>query len=150
MSRHVIEVREISGGKTSRTQTGVRKATSNKTSRVKVDTLNVKKGYREVTKAKLIKTITAEVSLSQINNTVGSYTTNTIATRRRNVGLTYAGLLIASVQAPILGVPALVGYTAFKAVDYGIQVHNMNVSSAFLLDLSGGTINMSRKSGLGV
>ena len=150
MSRHVIEVREISGGKSSRTRSGRRKATSNKTPKIRLAAINAKKGYREITKVKLIKTLTAEVALTKINDTVGSYTTNTISTRRRNVGLTYAGLLVAAAQVPAIGVPALIGYSAFKSVDYGIQIHNMNIASDFLLDLSGGTINMSRKPGLSI
>lgn len=149
MARHVIEIRETTSGRTSRTQAGSNYTKSNKTDKKVIDGILTDLSNSKSIMAKVGGAVVAEVSLKKVNDFVGSYTTNTIATKNRNIGLSYAGAVFVASQNPV-GWIALGAYTGLRVGQYMVTLHNMNVSSSYLLDLSGGTFNQSKGKGMGL
>lgn len=87
---------------------------------------------------------TTLVVASKINNFVGEYTENTVSAGRRQVALTYAGMLGYAFTNPVLAAGAAAVYTTSKMVSYNIRVGKENLSANFMRQLSGGTISTGR------
>ena len=149
MAKHVIEVRDYSGGATSKTQPGTGEGpTSAKPSNEVQDAVDAGSGSREMVATTILKAVVAEATLSQISDYVGQYTTNTLAARKRGVGIAYGALVALAFKAPPVGIPALALYTVNKAVSFGIDMNLRNTRSEYLSTLAGGTVSMSGYAGM--
>lgn len=81
----------------------------------------------------------ALASASKINGYVGEITQNVVQQRKRNVGLTLAGFAATSVYGhPFAAAAAGALYFGNKAIEYGIKIHDENLSADYLRQLSGG------------
>lgn len=130
------------------TQPGMSVAESNKTSGHFMSRAEQESLVREATVNTVLKAAIAEVSLSSVNDYVGKFTTNTMASRRRGIGISYASLVYLSSKNPAIGIPAMIGFSAHKHVSFGIEMNLLNTRSGYLSKLAGSTYNMSQTDGM--
>ena len=145
MARHVIEVIEKSSGR--RKFVGMSTGSNSIDSNIK-NQLDIEKTSRNAMATTVVKATIAEVSLSRVNDYVGSYTQNTLSARRRGVALSYGAIGFAALKNPVIGSIALTAFVAHKSINYSIDLNLQNTRSEYLYSLTGGTINMSRREGL--
>lgn len=150
MSRHVIEVKETLVGSNKLTQPGMSVAESNKVSNHFSNRADIESASREASVSSILKAAVAEVSFGQVNDYIGRFTTNTLAARKRGLAISYGSLVYLSAKAPMIGIPAMIGFTAHKHASFGIEMNLLNTRSDYMNKLAGSTYNMSQIDGMGL
>lgn len=149
MARHTITITERSGtgGRTSRTQPGSTKGRNSRRKKTWEEKASNKGSSYLKSKAKPASAIALG---GAVNEYMGQYTRNAIATKRRRTALTYGALGIFAFSNPISAGGSAFLYTTDKIISYSIDISNMGVTSNYMKELSGGTVNQSRRKGAGL
>jgi hypothetical protein len=74
----------------------------------------------------------------KINQYVGELTENTVTQRKRQVGITFAGMGVLAISHPAIALAAFASYVGNAAIQYNIMAYKENLTADFMKSLSGG------------
>lgn len=74
----------------------------------------------------------------KINQYIGELTENTVTQKRRQVGITFAGMGVLAISHPAIALASAAAYVGNAAIQYNITAYKENLTADFMKSLSGG------------